>query len=78
MENEFFVEDNNVISIKLDKGTDGYKVYFIILDEYIDNEEIIQFFNLLNIDLMRYVFDKKVNVYFTDEYFVVKRSLLKN
>lgn len=66
---EYFNEDNLTASVKLDYAKDIYKVYFVVIKEAIEDEDILQAFGELRYILMEDVFvDSDVEIHFADEF----------
>lgn len=70
IEIEYFYEDNVRASVKLDYDNYIYKIYFIIKEEYINNEKVINAFSELKNDIKKNLYPgHDVEIHFTDEYF---------
>lgn len=76
--NEFFVDDNNVISVKIDKTTDKYIFSLVISEVYQDDEEVIEYAKQLSYYLSTEVFNNsKVEVNLCDDMFKPLRKVIR-
>lgn len=71
LEYEFFTEDGQTISLKLDKNFNDTYIVSVIIDEgYVEDEEVLQIFTDLGHDISQDVFNgKKVEIHFTNSRF---------